>query len=78
MDAYLCTYDSEDPKKHLKTKCLMTKSPTIASETPDILWIRFKCGFPVNVSNEKADIMKDKPLEMFEYLNDVGHGGICF
>ncbi|GAB6032510.1 CTP synthase 1 [Chamberlinius hualienensis] len=56
----------------------MIKSPTIAPEMPDILWINFKCGFPVKVSNEKAGIVKDKLLEMFQYLNDIGHGVICF
>ncbi|GAB6018926.1 Adenylosuccinate synthetase [Chamberlinius hualienensis] len=63
----------EDPSKEAPEELYqMTKSPTIAPDTPEILSIEFKCGLPVKVSNEKAGIVKDKPLEMFQYLNDIG------
>lgn len=67
----------EDPSKEAPEELYqMTKNPITAPDTPEIVSIEFKCGLPVKVSNEKAGIALDKPLEMFQYLNDVGgkHG----
>ncbi|MFQ5705893.1 MAG: argininosuccinate synthase [bacterium] len=50
----------------------MTKS---IKQTPDeetIVEIHFKNGFPVKVINKNKEIVKDKPLELFMYLNDLG------
>uniref|UniRef100_A0A8C5D9H5 Argininosuccinate synthase n=1 Tax=Gouania willdenowi TaxID=441366 RepID=A0A8C5D9H5_GOUWI len=55
---------------------LMTKNPDEAPNVPDVLEIEFKNGVPIKVTNVKAGSSKDKPLEMFMYLNEIGgkHG----
>lgn len=44
--------------------------------TPDVIAITFKDGIPVKVSNPADGTVKDKPLDLFMYLNDLGtkHG----
>uniref|UniRef100_A0A8C5D8K4 Argininosuccinate synthase n=1 Tax=Gouania willdenowi TaxID=441366 RepID=A0A8C5D8K4_GOUWI len=82
MDANLMhiSYESgvlEDPKCSAPTDLyLMTKNPDEAPNVPDVLEIEFKNGVPIKVTNVKAGSSKDKPLEMFMYLNEIGgkHG----
>ncbi|MBU0591175.1 argininosuccinate synthase [Candidatus Micrarchaeota archaeon] len=67
----------EDPSKpaeeHVYSK---TKSPLEAPDKPVGLKITFKDGLPVEVENLVDGTKKTKPLELFNYLNQVGaeHG----
>lgn len=82
MDANLMhiSYESgilEDPKSHAPADIyLMTKNPEDSPNVPDLLEIEFRNGVPVKVINVKDSTSKDKPLEIFTYLNHIGgkHG----
>ncbi|KAI5615723.1 argininosuccinate synthase, partial [Silurus asotus] len=82
MDANLMhiSYESgilENPKNHAPSDLyLMTKNPEDAPNTPDVLEIEFSKGVPVKVRHLKEGTSKDTPLEIFNYLNEVGgkHG----
>lgn len=54
----------------------MTTDPDKAPDTPLKLEITFKKGLPVAVKNLATGTVKEKPLELFLYLNEVGgkHG----
>jgi len=49
-----------------------TKSPMDAPNKKTKLRITFKDGLPVKVENLDDKTVKEKPLEMYEYLNKVG------
>jgi len=53
-----------------------TVSPEKAPDTAEILDITFKSGVPVKVESKTSGITHTDPLELFNYLNDVGgkHG----
>lgn len=53
-----------------------TASPADMPDEPDIIKISFKDGIPVRVENENEGRTEDKPLPLFEYLNELGtkHG----
>jgi len=54
-----------------------TKSPQNAPDEETIVEIEFFKGDPVKVHNLTADVMKDTPLELFTYLNELaGKNGI--
>ncbi|KAM3599293.1 uncharacterized protein V6R79_003305 [Siganus canaliculatus] len=82
MDANLMhiSYESgilENPKSHAPGDLYqMTKNPEDSPSTPDVLEIEFKNGVPVKVINTKEGTVKDVPLEIFSYLNQIGgkHG----
>lgn len=82
MDANIMhiSYESgvlEDPSKDAPEELYqMTVSPLKAPDVPDVLTVEFKSGLPIKVTNEKDNIVKDKSLEIFEYLNAIGgkHG----
>ncbi|XP_037547938.1 argininosuccinate synthase [Nematolebias whitei] len=82
MDANLMhiSYESgilENPKSHAPADLyLMTKNPEDSPNDPDVLEIEFKKGVPVKVINVKDGQSKDRPLEIFSYLNEIGgkHG----
>lgn len=82
MDANLMhiSYESgilENPKSHAPIDLyLMTKNPEDAPNSPDVLEIDFKKGVPIKVTHVKEGKSKDKPLEIFSYLNEIGgkHG----
>lgn len=82
MDANLMhiSYESgilENPKNHAPNDLyLMTTNPEDSPASPDELEIEFKKGVPVKVVNKKQGVTKDKPLDIFVYLNEIGgkHG----
>lgn len=49
-----------------------TSQPTKAPGAVTTLEISFRNGLPVRVANKAAHLSKTKPLDIFEYLNDVG------
>ena len=49
-----------------------TVSPEAAPDTPTRIKIRFKDGLPVMVTNLEDGTKKTDPLELFEYLNQLG------
>ncbi len=49
-----------------------TVSPKEAPDEETILKIHFKNGIPIKVVNLKDGTEKDKPLELFTYLNEIG------
>jgi argininosuccinate synthase len=53
-----------------------TTSPELAPETPGRIAITFKDGIPVSVVNQDDGTEKTRPLELFQYLNEIGamHG----
>lgn len=63
----------EDPKytpdKDIYTKMVL---PQDAPDRETKIEIHFKDGIPFKVVNKKDNIVKTKPLELFEYLNKVG------
>ncbi len=63
----------EDPKykfeKDILTKMVM---PQDAPDKETHLEIHWKDGIPVKVVNTDENIVKEKPLELFNYLNKVG------
>lgn len=49
-----------------------TVSPKFAPDEETILEIEFKDGFPIRVTNQNDGTVKEGPLELFMYLNEVG------
>ncbi|MHB8054830.1 MAG: argininosuccinate synthase [Candidatus Aminicenantales bacterium] len=49
-----------------------TKSPAAAPDEETVLRIKFKDGVPVEAADVNAGIVKNTPLALFQYLNDVG------
>ncbi|MBI3034949.1 argininosuccinate synthase [Candidatus Woesearchaeota archaeon] len=63
----------EDPKlKPSEEMFEMTKSPKDAPDKETIIEVEFKKGDPVKVKNQTDGTIKTKPLELFQYLNNVG------
>ena len=50
-----------------------TLSPQDAPDTETVVAIEFIAGIPVKVTNETDGIEKSDPLDMFLYLNTLGH-----
>ncbi len=50
----------------------LTVSPLEAPDEETILDIHFKDGKPIKVVNVKDGTVKEDPLELFEYLNEIG------
>jgi len=67
----------EDPRhqaeKHVYSK---TTDPEDAPDQPDHITLTFKDGIPIRVCNTEQKITKTDPLEIFNYLNELGskHG----
>ncbi len=63
----------EDPKftpeKDIYTKMVL---PQDAPDREINIEIHFKDGIPIKVVNKKENIVKSKPLELFNYLNKIG------
>ncbi|BAL80404.1 argininosuccinate synthase [Caldisericum exile] len=57
------------PEEYIFSK---TKSPKEAKDEETIIEIYFKDGIPVKVVNPKENIVKEDPLDLFLYLNQVG------
>jgi argininosuccinate synthase len=53
-----------------------TTPPEKAPDTPDRIAITFKDGVPVKVANRDDGTVRTDPLELFQYLNEIGskHG----
>lgn len=49
-----------------------TASPFEAPDEPTVLRIRFKDGVPVEAADVDRGIVKNTPLALFQFLNDVG------
>ncbi|MFT5700945.1 MAG: argininosuccinate synthase [Desulforhopalus sp.] len=49
-----------------------TVAPELAPDTPTKIKLEFKNGVPVKVTNLDDNTVKTDPLELFEYLNQVG------
>jgi len=63
----------EDPAKGAEERIYSwTKSPEQASEKPTRIAISFKDGTPIRVENLEDGTIKEKPLELFVYLNALG------
>ncbi len=63
----------EDPKNPPSEDMLeWTKSPKNAPDKETKIEIHFKKGIPVKVVNKEDGTVKDKPLELFIYLNKLG------
>jgi len=63
----------EDPKKMPDESVFTyTKSPKDAPNKETKIEIHFKDGIPVKVVNQNDGTVKDKPLELFMYLNKLG------
>ncbi len=60
---------SYKPEKSMLTKIV---SPQDAPDKETRLAIHFKDGIPVKVENQDDGTVKEKPLELFNYLNKVG------
>jgi argininosuccinate synthase len=41
-------------------------------DTPTFISIHFKDGVPIRIENKKDGVVKESPLEIFEYLNSIG------
>jgi len=50
----------------------MTKAPENAPDKPTRIKIAFKDGIPIRVENLEDGTVREKPLELFMYLNDLG------
>ncbi len=50
----------------------ITKSPMNAPDKQTIIEIEFKNGVPVKVTNKEDGTVKNKPLDLFLYLNELG------
>lgn len=82
MDANIMhiSYESgilENPKSQAPVDLyLMTRDPKDAPSTPDVLQIEFKNGVPIKVINQKENVLKETPLDILLYLNEIGgkHG----
>ncbi len=63
----------EDPKyKAEKEMLVKMKSPQDAPDKETHIEIHFKDGTPVKVKNTDDGTVKEKPLELFTYLNEIG------
>lgn len=63
----------EDPSKGADEYIYSwTKSPEQAADKPTRIVITFKDGIPVRVKNLEDGTVKEKPLELFSYLNELG------
>ncbi len=63
----------EDPKKEpVESVFTFTKSPKDAPNKETKIEIHFKDGIPVKTINRNNGTVKDKPLELFMYLNKLG------
>ena len=63
----------EDPSKSCDEEIYSkTKSPKDAPDIPTKLKISFKNGLPIKVENLSDGTIKQKPLELFMYLNKIG------
>ncbi len=63
----------EDPKKTpVESVFTYTKSLRDAPNQETQIEIHFKDGIPVKVINQNSGTVKDKPLELFMYLNKLG------
>jgi argininosuccinate synthase len=63
----------EDPKKTpVESVFTYTKSPKDAPNKETKIEIHFKDGIPVKVINQNNGTVKEKPLELFMYLNKLG------
>lgn len=71
-----CSYESgllEDPKCEAPESLYqMTKNPKEWPDKGDKLDITFKKGIPTCVKNCDSKVEKTDPLEMFDYLNEIG------
>lgn len=78
MDANLMhiSYESgvlEDPAKHAPPGIYqMTVDPEQAPDQAEKILISFKNGLPVHVKNLENNTEKNKPLEIFSYMNELG------
>jgi argininosuccinate synthase len=64
----------EDPSKRCPADVFShTVSPLDAPDVETILAIDFEDGIPVKVTNENDGTVKTDPLELFIYLNKIGH-----
>jgi len=50
----------------------LTRSPQTAPDKETLIRIHFKNGLPTLVENPEAGVSIKDPLELFQYLNDVG------
>jgi len=68
----------EDPDRTAPEEMFtLSVSPTKAPDQETIIEIEFKDGFPVSVVNLNDGTRKEKPLELFLYLNELaGKNGI--
>ncbi len=63
----------EDPKiAPTEDMIEWTKSPKTAPDKETKIEIHFKDGIPVKVVNKEDGTIKQKPLELFQYLNQLG------
>ncbi len=63
----------EDPSHECEESIYShTVSPENAPEKPTKIKIEFKDGIPVKVTNLEKNTNKTDPLELFEYLNELG------
>ncbi len=63
----------EDPKNPPTEDMFeWTKSPKNAPDKETKIEIHFKQGIPVKVVNKEDGAVKEKPLELFQYLNKIG------
>ena len=63
----------EDPKSAPPADIFeWTKSPKDAPDKETKLEIHFKDGVPVQIVNRDDGIIKQKPLELFQYVNKIG------
>jgi len=60
---------SKAPEEHVYSK---TKSPQEAPDKVSTLKIYFKDGLPVKVENTDDSTVKENPLELYTYLNQIG------
>ncbi|MHC1693460.1 MAG: argininosuccinate synthase [Sphaerochaetaceae bacterium] len=64
----------EDPSKRCPEDVFShTLSPINAPDTETVLSVDFVDGIPVKVTNENDGTVKTDPLELFLYLNTIGH-----
>jgi len=63
----------EDPGKPADEEVYSrTVSPEKAPDRPVVILVTFKDGIPVKVTNLNDGSVKTRPLELFEYLNQLG------
>ena len=63
----------EDPNKNPEEHVFSyTVSPKKAPDKETIIEIHFKDGIPIKVVNNEDSTVKEKPLDLFQYLNELG------